>query len=64
VTPSENRPHVVFRKGQSDGEVELFPNYILAWERWLMYHTVDDPFVIGTIERVIEPQRPIIDVNE
>lgn len=65
MTPSENRPHRVCRKGLTvHGPV--FPTFQAAWKHWRTVHTWQAPFVIVTVEtgRVITPETPIVDVNE
>ena len=65
---SERRLHVVYRKGKHcpiGQPAMLFPTFRQAWSYWCsVHHTVKNPYRIGTISREIEPETPIIDVNE
>lgn len=65
MTPSENRPHRVTRKGSALGPI--FDTYQDAFAYWRTHHdTLRDPWVIVTVAtgRVIAPETPIVDVNE
>lgn len=64
MTPSENRPHRVTRKGSQLGPI--FDDYPTAFAYWGTRHSYRDPFVIVTVAtgRVIAPETPIVDVNE
>lgn len=64
MTPSENRPHAVARRGLGIGYI--LPTYPEAFRVWKKTTSVDDPYDIITVEtgRVIDPGTPVIDVNE
>lgn len=64
MTPSENRPHAVVRRGSRFGR--WYPTYHEAWKVWRKITTLDNPYDIMTCAtgRVIDPGTPVIDVSE
>lgn len=60
---TEDKPHVVYHIDMI-GPAAVFPSYAEAHTFWLERHTHENPFLIATLGRVIDPSEPIIDVNE
>lgn len=64
MTPSENRPHALVRRGEARGQ--QFDTYPAAFEAWRRTSTLAAPYDIVTVAtgRVIDPGTPVIDVSE
>jgi len=63
MTESENRMHVVYNKDTPE-MASVYQTYADAHAMWERHHTYDDPWLIATLGRVIDPSTPVIDVNE
>jgi hypothetical protein len=61
---SELRPHIVYLASSKAGAVEMFPTYAEAFSYWYRHHTYQEPYLIATVGRVIDPSQAIVDVNE
>jgi hypothetical protein len=61
---TEDKPHVVYAKDPGRVTGFMAPSYAKAHALWLTLHTHDNPYLIATLGRVIDPSAPIIDVNE
>jgi hypothetical protein len=59
---TENKPHVVYRARDFTGWI--CPTYAKAHALWKDNHRHDNPWLIATLGRVIDPDQPIIDVSE
>lgn len=67
ISPSELRPHVLVRtKSQTVASPTIYDCYRAAWVAWCRDYDWrdDDPLAIATISRLIQPETPIVDVNE
>jgi hypothetical protein len=62
---TEDKPHIVFEKDRVLGAAHMFPSYRDAHAYWqTVHHTINRPFVIATLGRVIDPSTPVIDPSE
>jgi hypothetical protein len=59
---TENQPHVVCRRNSETAYIR--DSYAEAFQLWQALSSHEDPWLIATLGRVIDPATPIIDVNE
>lgn len=60
---TEDKPHVVYRKS-CPHDAHVCRSYADAHKIWKYHQQWEDPWLIATLGRVIDPAQPVIDPNE
>jgi hypothetical protein len=63
--PSELKPHIVYPAGFDCGLVNIFPNYKLAFDFWVLKHNIlKHPYKISVVGRECTVAAPVVDTAE